>query len=146
MSYCCFVLYWFSLFFLMIRRPPRSTRTDTLFPYTTLFRSSSTVGRLSFISAVSGGVGMIEGRRFICGSLRDYGRRLYKPPMQYVLTVIGDPRSTPLTAALVDAARRPTDSSGRTTRAAPGLAAGIARDLPLWNGDAQWRESGWRIV
>src|SRR3546814_13695034 len=29
------------LFFLMIRRPPRSTRTDTLFPYTTLFRSSS---------------------------------------------------------------------------------------------------------
>src|SRR3546814_9617163 len=26
----------------MIRRPPRSTRTDTLFPYTTLFRSAST--------------------------------------------------------------------------------------------------------
>src|SRR3546814_4950538 len=26
-------------FFLMVRRPPRSTRTDTLFPYTTLFRS-----------------------------------------------------------------------------------------------------------
>src|SRR3546814_17238956 len=26
-------------FVLMIRRPPRSTRTDTLFPYTTLFRS-----------------------------------------------------------------------------------------------------------
>src|SRR3546814_9982252 len=26
----------------MIRRPPRSTRTDTLFPYTTLFRSTST--------------------------------------------------------------------------------------------------------
>src|SRR3546814_13758807 len=30
-----------SLFFLMIRRPPRSTRHDTLFPYTTLFRSES---------------------------------------------------------------------------------------------------------
>src|SRR3546814_15357942 len=29
----------FSFVFLMIRRPPRSTRTDTLFPYTTLFRS-----------------------------------------------------------------------------------------------------------
>src|SRR3546814_16459709 len=27
------------VFFLMTRRPPRSTRTDTLFPYTTLFRS-----------------------------------------------------------------------------------------------------------
>src|SRR3546814_6909740 len=32
----CFVI----VFFLMIRRPPRSTRTDTLFPYTTLFRSA----------------------------------------------------------------------------------------------------------
>src|SRR3546814_3898982 len=31
------------LFFLMIRRPPRSTRTDTLFPYTTLFRSLAIV-------------------------------------------------------------------------------------------------------
>src|SRR3546814_12459030 len=30
-------------FFLMIRRPPRSTRTDTLFPYTTLFRSCERV-------------------------------------------------------------------------------------------------------
>src|SRR3546814_151012 len=35
-----FVLFFFSFFFfLMIRRPPRSTLTDTLFPYTTLFRS-----------------------------------------------------------------------------------------------------------
>src|SRR3546814_12598485 len=32
----CFFLFFF---FLMIRRPPRSTRTATLFPYTTLFRS-----------------------------------------------------------------------------------------------------------
>src|SRR3546814_14245028 len=32
--------YQSSLFFLMMRRPPRSTRTDTLFPYTTLFRSA----------------------------------------------------------------------------------------------------------
>src|SRR3546814_8006399 len=29
----------------MIRRPPRSTRTDTLFPYTTLFRSRALAGR-----------------------------------------------------------------------------------------------------
>src|SRR3546814_9374396 len=29
----------------MIRRPPRSTRTDTLFPYTTLFRSQGLLGR-----------------------------------------------------------------------------------------------------
>src|SRR3546814_15967310 len=43
-----FVLYIYSdyrvcFFFLMIRRPPRSTRTDTLFPYTTLFRSARSV-------------------------------------------------------------------------------------------------------
>src|SRR3546814_20805986 len=36
--YSCFVVYY-CVFFLMVRRPPRSTRTDTLFPYTTLFRS-----------------------------------------------------------------------------------------------------------
>src|SRR3546814_11767753 len=33
-------------FFLMIRRPPGSTRTDTLFPYTTLFRSARMQPRL----------------------------------------------------------------------------------------------------
>src|SRR3546814_10782550 len=44
----------FLVFFLMIRRPPRSTRTDTLFPYTTLFRSvanaveASATARASF--------------------------------------------------------------------------------------------------
>src|SRR3546814_2049810 len=32
--------FFFFFFFLMRRRPPRSTRTDTLFPYTTLFRSA----------------------------------------------------------------------------------------------------------
>src|SRR3546814_1539169 len=32
-------MFIFFIFFLRIRRPPRSTRTDTLFPYTTLFRS-----------------------------------------------------------------------------------------------------------
>src|SRR3546814_6075012 len=35
LSFCLYLFF----FFLMIRRPPRSTRTDTLFPYTTLFRS-----------------------------------------------------------------------------------------------------------
>src|SRR3546814_12008703 len=38
---CDLMLLWFVLFFfLIIRRPPRSTRTDTLLPYTPLFRSS----------------------------------------------------------------------------------------------------------
>src|SRR3546814_7439802 len=42
---CCLYmcLLYICFFFLMIRRPPRSTRTDTLFPYTTLFRSVAAV-------------------------------------------------------------------------------------------------------
>src|SRR3546814_3501508 len=45
MEYCvwCF-------FFLMIRLPPRSTRTDTLFPYTTLFRSNGTIATITPVS------------------------------------------------------------------------------------------------
>src|SRR3546814_15696302 len=44
-------------FFLMIRRPPRSTRTDTLFPYTTLFRSRfdardrRIIGKIAIVTA-----------------------------------------------------------------------------------------------
>src|SRR3546814_15202970 len=38
--YCCL-----SIFFLKIATPPRSTRTDTLFPYTTLFRADGAGGR-----------------------------------------------------------------------------------------------------
>src|SRR3546814_11886743 len=52
-------------FFLMIRRPPRSTRTDTLFPYTTLFRSAGAGG---------GAGGRSGGRRLprplLCGQAR----------------------------------------------------------------------------
>src|SRR3546814_1227196 len=40
-----------NFFCLMIRRPPRSTRTDTLFPYTTLFRSARRGGRGQGFSA-----------------------------------------------------------------------------------------------
>src|SRR3546814_19723325 len=49
--------FWLSLlcfFFLMIRRPPRSTRTDTLFPYTTLFRS-----RQPFVAGIAQFAGAI---------------------------------------------------------------------------------------
>src|SRR3546814_4329763 len=41
---CMRLLFFCVFFFLMIRRPPRSTRTDTLFPYTTLFRSAIEMG------------------------------------------------------------------------------------------------------
>src|SRR3546814_5609396 len=47
------------VFFLMIRRPPRSTRTDTLFPYTTLFRSRCSLIPIS--------VAALEGKDDGCG-------------------------------------------------------------------------------
>src|SRR3546814_4925364 len=42
------------IFFLMIRRTPRSTRTDTLFPYTTLFRSTAFTPPEFILSSVQG--------------------------------------------------------------------------------------------
>src|SRR3546814_13797532 len=45
-------LFAFFFFFLMIRRPPRSTLTDTLFPYTTLFRSGVFLGDGSDVADV----------------------------------------------------------------------------------------------
>src|SRR3546814_20571111 len=45
MVYVLCGVYFFGVFFLMIRRQPRSTRTDTRFPYTTLFRSPQLVVR-----------------------------------------------------------------------------------------------------
>src|SRR3546814_6132501 len=42
-GYALVIFVFCFLFFLMIRRPPRSTRTDTLFPYPTLFRSMRSV-------------------------------------------------------------------------------------------------------
>src|SRR3546814_19324941 len=53
----------------MIRRPPRATRTDTLFPYTTLFRSTL----LSLGSGKGGYLARLEGRhkrRFVMKSNR----------------------------------------------------------------------------
>src|SRR3546814_14822361 len=53
-----FLLIFDIFFFLMIRRPPRSTRTDTLFPYTTLFRSPR--------KAVAGWPGSLAARAAAC--------------------------------------------------------------------------------
>src|SRR3546814_11640256 len=51
-------------FFLMIRRPPRSTRTDTLFPYTTLFRSPDVDDADAFLARTC------VARRHDCGDCR----------------------------------------------------------------------------
>src|SRR3546814_2292773 len=55
----CFALVFV---FLMIRRPPRSTRTDTLFPYTTLFRSAKEIKGLigDSVEKVGNGSKLVE--------------------------------------------------------------------------------------
>src|SRR3546814_20811104 len=76
-------LTWIIFFFLMIRRPPRSTRTDTLFPYTTLFRSPRSGSTLLFETlATAPGVftigdesqGLIEGIPALDPARRDFDR------------------------------------------------------------------------
>src|SRR3546814_19395607 len=75
-------------FVLRIRRPPRSTRTDTLFPYTTLFRSALVTGGESGIGAAcvtalaaagaNGAVLYFKDRakaEVSCGSAEAQGRR-----------------------------------------------------------------------
>src|SRR3546814_15259064 len=57
-----------AVFFLMIRRPPRSTRTDTLFPYTTLFRSGTARRR-------GAGTGNRRSRPFVWPRARSAARR-----------------------------------------------------------------------
>src|SRR3546814_2091223 len=56
----------------MIRRPPRSTRTDTLFPYTTLFRSwRAAISRLHSREApepANAAAAQLRGRRYRAGS------------------------------------------------------------------------------
>src|SRR3546814_15021827 len=65
---CVVLLLYF--FFLMIRRPPRSTLTDTLFPYTTLFRS---------LAVRRGAEVFLARRRQVCRERRHdrRGARLY---------------------------------------------------------------------
>src|SRR3546814_400277 len=63
----------FLVVFLMIRRTPRSTRTDTLFPYTTLFRSQH-AGRLvtlGMMREIVPGVGVDASDSFMCAADAD---------------------------------------------------------------------------
>src|SRR3546814_14566974 len=55
---CCFLWFDVRVLFLMIRRPPRFTRTDTLFPYTTLVRSP-----LALRQGDGDGVGELSGQQ-----------------------------------------------------------------------------------
>src|SRR3546814_18573960 len=59
------------VFFVIIRRPPRSTRTDTLFPYTTRFRSDGLDRPALPASAMTGDAGKFGQRRQYVGDMRE---------------------------------------------------------------------------
>src|SRR3546814_4632324 len=66
----------------MIRRPPRSTRTDTLFPYTTLFRSRATHGH------ALGDIG-IEQRVFPAVALADHAAGVLVHVVRRAVELVG---------------------------------------------------------
>src|SRR3546814_15881820 len=71
-----FVFIVLFIFFLMYRRPPGSTRTDTLFPYTTLFRSQQVGGRhvLGLLGDVDPGLQRRCDRGMALDEVVDHGR------------------------------------------------------------------------
>src|SRR3546814_18220720 len=67
-AFSCLSIYYL-FFFLMIRRPPRSTRTYTLFPYTTLFRSRAFFMAEKFgFDEVGGDGAAIDRRKGLAGA------------------------------------------------------------------------------
>src|SRR3546814_10966537 len=99
----------------MIRRPPRSTRTDTLFPYTTLFRSArgsmvldigggtSEVAVISLNGIVYAASARIGGDKFdeaiINYVRRNYGILIGEATAERIKKEIGDRKSTRLNSS-----------------------------------------------
>src|SRR3546814_1939681 len=82
-------LYILFVFFLMIRRPPRSTRTDTLFPYTTLFRSQKRLEMLFGVRTLDGFGAFTRGEVAAMGAIAAYldhvgtgGAVFLQPPLR----------------------------------------------------------------
>src|SRR3546814_8710150 len=77
----------------MIRRPPRSTRTDTRLPYTTLFRSNATGGEIEervpaqLAHRRAMGAFHVVGENLKLGLEVDGGRALHQQPFQRLLGV-----------------------------------------------------------
>src|SRR3546814_18535064 len=96
----CIVCLFIFVFFLMIRRPPRSTRTDTLFPYTTLFRSGYMYVSISaegFPQYLEHPTNKANGA-FVLEFADSDGFRVYEKsiPLNHFTTLLGGDRATGL--------------------------------------------------
>src|SRR3546814_20092810 len=78
-------------FFVMIRRPPRATRTDTLFPYTTLFRSLGDADKYAGleVAAVSGALFGSHGSKDSFGESGSIGLKLHTNVPGYASFAVG---------------------------------------------------------
>src|SRR3546814_17791249 len=125
------VPFFYIFFFLMIRRPPRSTRTDTLFPYTTLFRSGLHRRR----DSVPGGTVVARAepaaRPGLGAGLPDLRR---DSPARCLGDPALSPQHPPPAALPGDQPRRAGESTTAVRR--PGLSPGAAAQI----GSAWWRE------
>src|SRR3546814_10594694 len=120
------------LFFLMIRRPPRSTRTETLFPYTTLFRSVlgrclSTTTRTPALFNISMALLGPSSR-----TLKDANSRTNRPSVILLQSVlVPEPRARSITRACH--ARRAPSSKRLSSRYVLLCNTGVApNDSPMY--------------
>src|SRR3546814_7075102 len=81
----------------MIRRPPRSTRTDTLFPYTTLFRSQRLPGDASDTQKLLMLNHYFYNQLGVSGNVNDY----YHPDNSYLHRVLETRRGIPISLAVL---------------------------------------------
>src|SRR3546814_12809938 len=117
----------------MIRRPPISTRTDTHFPYTTLFRSPERVGAAgqgTMNNLLVGGDGWVYYETIGGGE----GAHPHRPGQSGIHTAMTNTKNTPIEALarafpLRVLRYRLRQASGGTGRTAGG--GGIERDLPV---------------
>src|SRR3546814_15951002 len=123
----------YSFFLLMIRRPPRSTRTDTLFPYTTLFRSHAGQDHRQRVAAVYGGN---AAQHRIDRRTAEIFRRLLGQPDD-LLRPFGDHLHVEIARRHVDAA---ADERLAVTALGRGHAAGLADMLGQAGGEGRGRK------
>src|SRR3546814_925855 len=100
----------FLFFFLMIRRPPISTLTDTLFPYTTLFRSASTAPQVALAAPAAPAAPIVQ-------------------PAPAVEPTPATPTAPPLTPASPNAAQLATKADQMQVTLKPSEAAEIKLDM-----------------
>src|SRR3546814_17205573 len=130
----------------MIRRPPRSTRTDTLFPYTTLFRSPDGEGEL--VIADSATDGLWESTCFEAFLTEegqpDYTEFNYSPDGRWACYQFDDYRSLLRSDELAPWAMvAERGEQSYALRIEPGIFPDIGAKLALSEiGRASWRESG----